>query len=346
MLVYSATKQDFINDVRSNRIGEIIQNEVSRKLRRNSPRNEFLSWENSLRYMFQALIDPDISPSARVAIEYNIPLTNRRVDFILTGKDPHRNDSAVIIELKQWSEVEKTGKDAIVKTFINGGVRETNHPSYQAWSYAALIEDYNETVRQEAISLRPCAYLHNLKSGNAINDDFYADHVRRAPVFISPDALKLADFIKSHIKYGDSDDIMYRIEHGVIKPSKNLADCLSSMLNGNQEFLMLDEQKLVFETALDLAHKAQSGRKRTLIVRGGPGTGKSVVAVNLMVQLTKRELLVQYVSKNAAPREVFKKMLTGSLKKTHIDNLFKSSDSHIETAADTFDLYSSMKHTD
>lgn len=338
MLVYSATKQKFIDDVRSNRIGEIVENEVLRKLNKNSPRSEFLSWENSLRYMFQVLIDPEIPASARVAIEYNIPLTNRRVDFILTGKDKEYKDSAIIVELKQWSEVETTTKDAIVKTVLRGSKQETNHPSYQAWSYAALIEDYNETVRNDSIHLKPCAYLHNLRSNTAINDTFYFEHTSKAPVFISPDAIKLAEFLKKHVKYGDTNDIMYRIEHGTIKPSKNLADCLSSMLKGNQEFVLLDEQKLVYETAIDLAHQSTKGEKQTLIVHGGPGTGKSVIAINLLVELTKRELLTQYVSKNAAPREVFKNKLTGNYKKSHIDNLFKGSGSYINTKKNTFDV--------
>lgn len=336
MIVYSATKQQFVDDVRANAIADIIEGEVARKLNRNSPRNEFISWQNSLQYMFNVLHDDDIPASAGVSIEYNIPLTNRRVDFILTGKDANRQDTAVIVELKQWQEAQITSKDAIVKTRFQHGEQETNHPSYQAWSYAALIHDYNQTVRDEAISLQPCAYLHNMKSADAINDDFYAEHIKKAPVFISPDALKLAEFLKQSVKYGDSDNIMYRIEHGKIKPSKNLADALVSMLDGNPEFLMIDEQKLVYETALDLAHKAQLGHKQTLIVKGGPGTGKSVVAINLLAELTKRELLTQYVSKNAAPREVFKKILTGSRKKTHIDNMFKGSGSYIDTPENTF----------
>jgi DUF2075 family protein len=336
MIVYSATKRAFVEDVRSNRIAEIIENEVLRKLNRNSPRNEKLSWENSLQYMSQVLWDEGIPSAAGVAIEYNLPMTNRRVDFILTGKDANRNDTSVIIELKQWQEVKKTNKDAIVKTRFQHGEKETNHPSYQAWSYSALIEDYNDTVRKESIRLLPCAYLHNMKSRDVINDPFYSEHTSRAPVFISPDALKLSEFLKQHVKYGDSDNIMYRIEHGVIKPSKNLADALASMLDGNPEFLMIDEQKLVYETALNLAYKAQKSRKQTFIVKGGPGTGKSVVAINLLAELTKRELLVQYVSKNAAPREVFKKKLTGSRKKTHIDQMFKGSGAYTEIEANKF----------
>jgi len=336
MIVYSATKREFVEDVRSNRIAEIIENEVLRKLNRNSPRNERLSWENSLQYMAQVLWDEAIPSAAGVAIEYNLPMTNRRVDFILTGKDAERNDTSVIIELKQWQEVEKTNKDAIVKTRFQYGEKETNHPSYQAWSYSALIEDYNDTVRKDSIRLLPCAYLHNMKSRDVINDPFYEEHTSRAPVFISPDALKLSEFLKQHVKYGDSDNILYRIENGVIKPSKNLADALVSMLDGNPEFLMLDEQKLVYETAIDLAHKAQKGKKQTFIVKGGPGTGKSVVAINLLAELTKRELLVQYVSKNRAPREVFKKKLTGSRKKTHIDQMFKGSGVYTEIEANKF----------
>jgi DUF2075 family protein len=336
MIVYSATKREFVEDVRSNRIAEIIENEVLRKLNRNSPRNEKLSWENSLQYMSQVLWDDGIPSAAGVAIEYNLPMTNRRVDFILTGKDSNRNDTTVIIELKQWQEVKKTNKDAIVKTWFQHGEQETNHPSYQAWSYSALIADYNDTVRKELIRLIPCAYLHNMKSRDIINDPFYGEHTARAPVFISPDALKLSEFLKQHVKYGDSDNIMYRIEHGVIKPSKNLVDALVSMLDGNPEFLMIDEQKLVYETALNLAHKAQKGWKQTFIVKGGPGTGKSVIAINLLAELTKRELLVQYVSKNAAPREVFKKKLIGSRKKIHIDQMFKGSGAYTEIEANKF----------
>ena len=337
MLVYSGTKKKFVEDVSANAIETIILSEFERKLFKRPSKNEVLSWKNSMQYMFKILIDPDIPQDSGVSIEYVLPLTSKRIDFILTGKDAASRETAVIIELKQWSEVKKTEKDGVVRTILAGGERETNHPSYQAWTYAALIEDYNETVRQEDIRLLPCAYLHNLNSDNAINDPFYTPHTSKAPVFISSDAKKLAEFLKKYVKYGDTGNIMYRIEHGRIKPSKGLADSLSSMLSGNQEFLMIDDQKLVYEAAVDLAHRAQKGKKQVLIVEGGPGTGKSVVAINLLVELTKREMNTQYVSKNAAPRAVFAAKLTGTLTKTKINNMFKGSGSYIDSEANFFD---------
>lgn len=337
MLVYSSNKKKFIEDVQDNKIENIILAEFKRKLFKSPAQNEIMSWKNSMQYMFKILIDPEIPNDSGVSIEYVLPLTSKRIDFILTGKDAEQRETAIIIELKQWSDVNKTEKDGVVLTRFAGGEREMCHPSYQAWTYAELIEDYNETVRQERIRLLPCAYLHNLNSGSAINDPFYASHTSKAPVFISSDAKKLAEFLKRHVKYGDSNNIMYRIENGKIRPSKRLADSLSSMLIGNQEFLMIDDQKLVYETAINLAHSALKGKKQVLIVEGGPGTGKSVIAINLLVELTKREMVAQYVSRNAAPRDVFAAKLTGTIKKTKINNLFKGSGSYIETEPNFFD---------
>ena len=137
--------------------------------------------------MHNALDIGEIPDDAGVAIEYRIPLTSRRVDFMLSGTDSNDRDSVVIVELKQWSDVEKTGKDAIVRTWLGGSLREVTHPSYQAWTYAALIQDFNVEIQDSNISLRPCAYLHNCTDPLVIRSDFYREHLCRAPVFLRSD---------------------------------------------------------------------------------------------------------------------------------------------------------------
>lgn len=338
MIVYSSSKDAFLVDTRANSIHTRIHSEFERKLQRRVGRSELDSWRNSMQFMSNVLSTGEIPGDAGVAIEFVIPLSSKRIDFILSGKNGDQRDVAVIIELKQWSAVAPTSKDAIVKTYLGGREVEVAHPSYQAWTYAALIQDYNETVRQDDIGLLPCAYLHNLDSGEVVHDARYADHIARAPSFIARDADKLKSFLSKHIRYGDSGNVMYRIENGRIRPSKALADCLVGMLKGNSEFLMIDDQKLVFEAAVDLAHRAQDGRRQVLIVEGGPGTGKSVVAVNLLVDLTGRDMVAQYVSRNAAPRAVFSARLAGTMRQTRINNLFRGSGSHTETVEGTFDV--------
>lgn len=338
MLVYTANKMDFMDDVQSNIIEAKILDAFKRHLGHSTSESEIASWRNSMMYMKNILEDGGIPNDAGVSIEYKLPQTSKRIDFILTGKGEDKGNTAIIIELKQWTEAKATKKDGIVSTVIGRGEREVNHPSYQAWVYSALLEDFNQAVQEENILLRPCTYLHNCISDDVINDHFYDEHTEKAPAFLRKDAKKLTEFIKKHVKFGDTDNIMYRIDNGKIRPSRNLADKLESLLNGNQEFLMIDDQKIVYETAIELSNKSTVKKKNVLIVQGGPGTGKSVVAVNLLVEFTKKQLLAQYVTKNSAPRDVYASKLIGSFKKSHINNLFKGSGSYTECEENIFDV--------
>lgn len=337
MIVYSEPKSRFQEDVASNRISDRISKLLRERAGQRVGESEARSWQNSLMYMRNVLDDEEIPDDSQVSLEYKIPLTSKRIDVIVSGQDGERRDTAVIVELKQWEAVEKTSKDAVVSTFLGGAKRETAHPSYQAWSYASLLRDFNETVQNEDVPLRPCAYLHNCTTPETVLDPFYAEHLERAPAFLRSDADRLRDFIKRYVKHGDERDLIFRIDQGRIRPSKALADVLLSMLQGNEEFKLIDEQKLVFETALSLVHEGEDERKRVLIVEGGPGTGKSVVAIRLLVELTSRGLLTQYVSRNAAPRDVYEAKLAGTFTKTRIANLFRGSGGFIDVEPDTFD---------
>ena len=337
MIVYQSTKTGFINDVTSGSIDDIIKAKVLEKLNRHTGQSETDSWRNSLMYMNNVLNDPEIPNDSGISIECQIPQSSKRIDFIITGTNSHHQEHAIIIELKQWSKAEKTDKDGIVKTALGGNIRETSHPSYQAWSYAALLMNFNETIYTEDIQLKPCAFLHNYTPDGIITDNFYADYLQKAPVFLKNDQFKLREFIKQFVRYGDHKNLLYRIENGRIRPSKMLADSLVGMLKGKDEFVMIDDQKIIYETAMHMARNASKGQKKVLIIDGGPGTGKSVVAINLLVNLTKENKFVQYVTKNSAPRQVFESKLTGEFKKTVISNLFRSSGAYTETPPDTID---------
>jgi len=341
MIIYQSNKELFIKDVISNEIHEIIEATYKLKTGHRVAKNELRSWQESMRFMGAVMDDEEIPNDAGVSIEYSIPQTSKRIDFILTGQDQKYNDQVVIIELKQWDSAELTDKDAIVKTRFQHGLAETSHPSYQAWSYSELLNQLNETVYTENIHLAPCAYLHNYLEDDVIKNNFYQPYIERAPLFLKgkDEKEKLKTFIKSFVRYGDKSNLMFRIENGKIKPSKSLADSLAKMIAGNPEFIMLDEQKLVYETAIKLAKESSPTNKNILIVQGGPGTGKSVVAVNLLVNLIQKlGLVTQYITKNAAPRAVYEAKLTGSMKKSAISNLFSSSGSFHNLESNVFDV--------
>ncbi|MCX7996832.1 MAG: DUF2075 domain-containing protein [Patescibacteria group bacterium] len=337
MLVYTALKKDFVQDVFQNRIADKVLESYVRETESGTTQNEVRSWENSLRYMKDIVDTSSIPDTAGIAIEYRLPQTSKRIDFIISGMDQSERKTAVIVELKQWEDSEKTDLDGIVRTFVGKGKREVSHPSYQVWSYAAFLEDFNCSVQDENIAIKPCAYLHNYKKGNGILSSFYAVYIHKAPLFLKYDAQKLRDFIKKYISYGDNKQTLYLIENGKIKPSKQLADSVASMLYGNKEFVMIDDQKIVYEKALKLAKESSEAKKNVFIVSGGPGTGKSVVAINLLAELTRCSLNTKYVTQNSAPRKVYEIKLTGKFTKTRITNLFGSAGSFHDAEANTFD---------
>ena len=340
MIVYSGLKRDFLTAVEQDSIAAEIEENIYNKMHRKSAQSEFRSWENSLEYMYKVMSDADIPQNAGIAIEYNIPQTSKRVDFIVSGYDEKQNPNVVIIELKQWDKVDTVdGQDAIVETFTGGAVRKVVHPSYQAWSYAAMIYDYNQNVQMGNIVLHPCAYLHNYRKSNPekLEQNQYKEYVEDAPIFARGEVSKLRDFIKKSVKHGDDKQLLYDIDHGKIKPSKSLQDSIKSMIEGNQEFIMLDDQKVVYEEILKKSLQCMTDtKKRTIIVKGGPGTGKTVVAINLLAKLTNEGQFVQYTSKNSAPRSVYAKKLTGH-KKTTINNMFKGSGSYVDVDANMID---------
>lgn len=342
MLVYDDVMSNFMSAVRNDTIADDILEKFEEKMGHTTGQAEIRSWENSMQYMYKVLDDDSIPGDAGVAIEFNIPTTSKRIDFMLSGFTRDNLPSVVIVELKQWEDADKVeGMDNIVRTYVGKAVRDVTHPSYQAWSYASLLYDFNETVQEEDIRLHPCAYLHNYKKKDdePILDNIYSETIEQAPLFRKGDATKLTDFIKKYIKYGDNKEILYNIEFGKIRPSKRLQDTLRSMLEGNKEFYMIDEQKVAYETAFDMVKKSRKkDKKQVLIVEGGPGTGKSVIAINLLVNLTNQNLTTFYVTKNSAPREVYYKELKGYKTQKYVKNLFKGSDGFYDTDYNEFDV--------
>lgn len=327
-----------MTEVLEDTIAYSIRDNIRKKMNRKTGEAEFRSWVNSLEYMYKVLNDDDIPEESGIAIEYNLPNTAKRVDFLISGYDSKQLPNVVIIELKQWEKLNKVeGLDGLVETFTGGANRRVVHPSYQAWSYAEMIKDYNEYAQIADIKLWPCAYLHNYlrEEDDPLDDEIYKDYLNDAPAFTKGDVRKLRAYIKEVVKEGDNNEILYEIDNGRIKPSKSLQDAIVGMLESNPEFNLIDDQKVVFERIMELSRKCENdGKKRVLIARGGPGTGKTVIAINLLARLTQEGVFAQYCSKNSAPRLVYAKKLKGHRTKSSIDNMFKGSGSYVDAPKD------------
>ena len=340
MIVYSSTKncfeKDIVNGVISNRLDELFKELNIRK----ESYAEYRSWENSLPRIAMILSDSRIPDESQVAIEYQIPLTAKRVDFMVGGNDG-TNDNVVVVELKQWEDCEATSREDVVRAFTGGALRYVAHPSQQAYSYAKLIENLNESIRHEKISMIPCSYLHNYKESarGQICHPAYKEIMKLAPVFLQADGSNFQEYLAKYIKRKPSKDLFEVIEHGKLKPSKSLQDAVGSILNGNQEFVMIDEQQVAYATALKLVENSiKKDNKYTVIIQGGPGTGKSVIAINLLAKIINEGYSCSYVTKNGAPRYTFSNSLVkGKRTLSYLKGLFKGSGSFVNVEKNTYD---------
>jgi DUF2075 family protein len=340
LIVYEATKKQFLHVHDNDDIEDVILAHYTARTGKRVGRSEMASWRGSLGYMAKVLRDEKLPDDAGLAIELHLPQSSKRIDFTLTGHGEAGEKNAVLIELKQWSTSKLSDKDAIVVTALGKGLNETVHPSYQAWSYASLLEGFNEAVYDRSIALRPCAYLHNYVRDGIIDAPHYQPYIDKAPLFLKgKDELEqLRAFIRQYIQSGDNKAVLYELVNGRIRPSKALADSLTGLLKGKPEFVLIDDQKEVYEAALTAAKSSSAERPRVIIIEGGPGTGKTVLALNLLVKLTALGLLGKYVSKNAAPRRVYETKLVGTITRSKFSHMFTGSGSFIETEPNLFDI--------
>lgn len=332
MIVYNGIKRQFIDDVKNNSIADKILDAIRSKGLNAGHEKEYSSWQNSMQFMRNIVDDSDIDDEIQICIEYNIPLTSKRVDFIIAGADQNHNENIIIVELKQWQKAEVVADDMhyCVKTFVANTDRIVCHPSYQAYSYSCFLKNYSQSITDETINLVPCAYLHNYQPEyrQTLSNPIYKEWYDIAPFFIKNETDSFSNFIKKYItKKSSKGDLLYLIDHGRLRPTKALQDSLVSMVKGNKEFMLLDEQAVCFDMCLKtMTQCLKDKKKRTIIIQGGPGTGKSVLAVNLLMEYIKQSLNASYVTKNSAPRQAFLKLLTNSdaRRLINIAQLFRS----------------------
>ena len=332
MIVYNDTKRQFVNDVKYGEIADKILSLIKSRGLNAGQEREFESWHHSMQFMRNIVDDIEIDDDVQIAIEYNIPQTSKRVDFIILGADGDNHDNIVIVELKQWSKAEVVDNDMhyTVRTYVANDNRIVCHPSYQAYSYSRFIYNYSQYIQDNSVSLIPCAYLHNYKPEykSELSAEIYKEWYTAAPFFIRDEVQQFSQFVKKYVtKKSANGDLLYQIEGGRIRPSKSLQDSLSDMVKGNPVFNLLDEQAVCYDMCIKTMLQCQKDRKkRTIVIQGGPGTGKSVLAVNLLMAFINRGYNSAYVTKNSAPRQAFLSLLTAN-RANHladIEHLFRS----------------------
>jgi len=336
MLAYLATKAQFLIDAPN--IEDKVKDAIFKHLHLRVAPAEYNSWRNSLgNAMFHVMNSNVIPDDAAVAVEYRLNGRRFRIDFMIGGMDSTGNEAVSIIELKQWTDIKFSDLGEHVRTAVGGGIHDEQHPSYQAWSYLTHLRDFNEYAYSNQLNINAGAYLHNCTDDAVVRNDRFNEINSRAPVFIKGEIDALRDHVSRVIHEGIGIELFKDLDAAVIRPSKQLADAVGGMLEGKDEFVLLDDQKTALERIIQATNYAQDAQKQVLIINGGPGTGKSVISINALARITSSRLNARYVTPNGAPRKVYESKLSGIIPGDTFKHLFTGSGSFWDSEENTYD---------
>jgi DUF2075 family protein len=313
MRLYSGTSSQFVEDAFRNQIAGKLKSAFFDYFRYYPSPSEVHSWQNSLRAISQVFSHADLTDHG-ILLEYQLPLSSKRLDCMITGHDAQSRDSAVIIELKQWEKSEVADAEREVLSWVGGAKREVLHPSVQVNQYQEYLQDTHTAFYEgnNPVRLSSCSYLHNYTPfpGDPIFAAKFDTVLRQSPAFTADDVDELSQFLQQRLINGNGQEVLSRIEESKYRPSKKLMEHVGNVIAGLPEYVLLDEQLVVYDKIVAVAKKGFHDRRKTvLIIKGGPGTGKSVIALRVMGELLLQGYNVHYATGSRAFTTTLRKII-------------------------------------
>jgi DUF2075 family protein len=225
-----------------------------------------------------------------VLVEYQLPLSSKRLDVMFTGHSGEGRPMATVVELKQWDEAQPTNIPEVVLAWVGGGMREVPHPSVQVGQYRRYLLDTHDAFADGGLGLRASAYLHNFMfdSESELFAVRHAAALNSDPLFAADRVDELSEWLRDHLSAGGGVKLLDSVVQGRFKPQKKLLAHTAKMIKGEPTYVLLDEQKVAFNSVLaGVAESHRTKDKSVYLIKGGPGTGKSVVALNLVAELSE-----------------------------------------------------------
>jgi hypothetical protein len=337
--LYAGSSRAFIEDATLRVIAAKIGDAYYDYFRHRASASEFASWQNSLAALAQQFRYTNLLDNG-VVVELQLPSSSARLDCLIFGASARAETSAaVLVELKQWSDVHPSDVDGCVEAFVGGAVRKVLHPSLQALQYAQYLEDTSEGFDTDrgGIKLHPCSWLHNMHpaaAGPLLTADF-RPLLDRAPTFVQSDIDRFAEHLKLHVGGGQGESVMDAAIRAPQAPSRKLLEYTARMVAGEPAYTLVDDQLVAYNAVLSAVRRGgkRKATKTVIAVAGGPGTGKSLIALNLLGTLSRAGLNVQHATGSKAFTSNLWRIL-GSRSKAQI----KYFNSYTTTETDSIDV--------
>ncbi len=338
MILYDASIEHFNEDVMQNRIADRAAEKYHAYYKRQPGESEYRSWAMSLAILNNSFIYAGLKDN-HIVVEYELPFASQRIDVLLFGHDVDGKENIVIMELKQWSN--DNVKDSISEgnIIVNYGKfkKEQPHPALQVQGYYFGLKDFVQVFDEtNAPDLSATIYAHNYSKYKdaTLFSPKYSELIKTFPIFTKEDAVELGRYLKKRLQSGKGQLVYEHFARSPIGPSKKLLDHTSEMINKQQIFNLIDDQIVAYNAIMHKAKQlAKIKKKSVIIVKGGPGTGKSVIALEVMGELLRRGKTVMHATGSSAFTNTLRKIV-GVRART----LFKFFNGFTTTKPDSLDV--------
>jgi uncharacterized protein len=334
--LYWGTTSAFVEVEKQNQIATMLRQAFFDAYGWSPPESEVRSWRNSLKALANAIELGDFFDHGML-LEFQLPLTSRRLDAMITGHDHEGRPAAVIVELKQWSDdVQPSRVEDMVTVRYGKRLKETLHPSAQVGQYQQYLAETHETFHDGNVRLRACAYLHDFvhDEQSELLSPRHANVLGVYPLFAGDRVTDLVTFLDDHLGDGRGLGVLRSVREGRYRPHKKLLDHTAAMIKGEPAYVLLDEQQVVFKSILaKVAESRDTATKAVFVIRGGPGTGKSVIALNLVAELAANGYAVHHATGSSAFTNTVRKRVG-----TRAAGLFRFFNSYLNAEEDTLDV--------
>ncbi len=338
MILYEETIEKFNEDVMQNRIADRAAEEYKTYYKRSPGNSEYQSWAHSLAILNNSFIYTGLKDN-HIVVEYELPYASQRIDVLLFGCDANGKENVIILELKQWSNnnVKESDAEGNIKVNYRGLWTEQPHPALQVQGYYYGLKDFIKLFEgKNAPELSASSYMHNYSKQKDVGilSSKFSKLIKTFPVFTKEEAMELGRYLKERLQSGKGQLVYEHFARSPIRPSKKLLDHTSEMINKQQIFNLIDDQIVAYNAIMHKAKElAKIKRKTIVIVKGGPGTGKSVIALEVMGELLRQGKKVMHATGSSAFTNTLRKIVGERAK-----NLFKFFNSFISTEQNSFDV--------
>lgn len=325
MRVFSAPLEEFQDKLLTNQLFRDLEARFPLVAGHSVVRGEASSWRGSLPRLEGALRLARLRGDVHITLEERVPYFSKRIDACLFGHAADATPFAVIVELKGWMDARRQDDDNVT-TLLGGADRLEPHPSAQARGYHQHLLDYRRAFQEPSpVGLASCAYCHNYPNTPPDKGLFHPsfDLLREeTPTFGENNAKGFAEFLQARLARGHGSRVLEAYDRRGIGPSKSLIDHAGQMIREQGVFRLLDEQlaanNAIQRTVVDASRKRG---KHVILVRGGPGTGKSVIALNVLGEMIRRQLEQVYMVSGSSAfthglRRILGKRLAGQIRFT------------------------------